>query len=284
MRELNGKVAVVTGAASGIGRALAERFAREGMKAVLADVEAPALLATEAALAQAGATVLAVPTDVSKAEAVEALARRTIEAFGAVHVVCNNAGVTGPVGPLWEATVADWEWTLGVNLRGVIHGIRAFVPRLLAQGGEGHVVNTASIAGLIAHARAAPYVASKHAVVALSEVLAKDLLIARSAVKVSVLCPGFVRTRIIDSARNRPADLAPPASTDATAGQEMEPMRRAVEGGIAPEAVADAALDAIRDERFYVLTHPEFNEVVRLRFDDVLEGRYPCLPPRRSEP
>jgi NAD(P)-dependent dehydrogenase (short-subunit alcohol dehydrogenase family) len=248
------------------------------MKIVLADVEASALAATEAALAQAGATVLAVPTDVSSGEAVQALARRTVDAFGAVHVVCNNAGVSGTIGPLWAASVSDWEWTLGVNLWGVVHGIRAFVPLLLEHGGEGHVVNTASIAGLLTTHRAGPYVASKHAVVALSEVLAKDLVLAGSSVKVSVLCPGFVRTRIMDSARNRPADAASP--TDPSAAESLEPMRRAVESGVAPEGIADAVLDAIREERFYILTHPGLDEAVRLRTDEILGGGYPSLLPR----
>ncbi len=176
MRELGGKVAVVTGAASGIGKSLATRFAAEGMKVVLADVEEGPLASTAAELEAAGRAVLAVPTDVTSGGAVASLRTRAIARFGAVHVVCNNAGVGGAAGPLWTLTEADWAWTLGVNLWGVVHGIRAFVPGMIAQG-EGHVVNTASIAGLISPALLGPYVATKHAVVALSsrKVLARDL-------------------------------------------------------------------------------------------------------------
>ncbi len=194
MKEFKGKVAVVTGAASGIGRAMAERFAAEGMKVVLADIEQEALAQAEAKMKAAGATVLAVRTDVSSASGVQALAGRTIDAFGAVHILCNNAGVPPVVGPSWELTEADWQWVLGVNLWGVLHGIRVFVPIMLGQDSEGHVVNTASMAGLLSLPWAATYDVAKHGVVTLSESLHGELAAVGSKLKVSVLCPGWVKT------------------------------------------------------------------------------------------
>jgi NAD(P)-dependent dehydrogenase (short-subunit alcohol dehydrogenase family) len=277
VKELANRVAVVTGAASGIGKALAKRFAAEGMKVVLADVEEGPLAEAEAELGALGGSVLAVRTDVSSGADVEALAAKTVERFGTFHVVCNNAGVGGGAGPSWTLTKEDWEWKLGVNLWGVVHGVRAFVPRLIEQG-EGHVVNTASIAGLLSPALMAPYVATKHAVVAMSEVLARDLEMIASKVRVSVLCPGFVRTRIAESHRNRPARLA---NTTQATGLEpaREMIRSLVDGGISPDVVAGCVVDAIREERFYVLPHPELLGAVKHRMDDVLLGRYPKLPP-----
>lgn len=280
MKDLAEKVAVVTGAASGIGQALATRFAAERMKVVLADVEAVPLARVADDLCAAGATVLAVPTDVGDAAAVDALARAAVAAFGAVHLVCNNAGVAGPGGPLWTLTEADWEWTLRVNLWGVVHGIRAFVPLLVAQG-EGHVVNTASMAGLLSPQLMGPYVASKHAVVAISEVLARDLEVAASPVRVSVLCPGFVRTRIAESARNRPASLADTSSqahAHPAAALAANMVQQAVAGGTSPDDVAEQVVAAVRDERFYVLTHPEMMGAVHHRNNDIVQGRYPRLP------
>jgi len=276
MRDLSGKVAVVTGGASGIGRALAERFAREGMKIVLADVEEKALSETREALAAGGAQVLAVPTDVSRAEQVDELARRTFDAFGTAHVVCNNAGVS-VAGPAWQPSEADWAWVLGVNLWGVIHGIRAFVPRLVSQG-EGHVVNTASIAGLISAPGMGPYCATKHAVVALSECLFHDLAIATSGkVKVSVLCPAWVNTRIAESDRNRPAS-APRRERERTSHeQRMEGLvRAAVAGGIPPHVVAEKVLAAIVGERFWILTHSKTKKGVERRLRGVVDGTDPA--------
>jgi NAD(P)-dependent dehydrogenase (short-subunit alcohol dehydrogenase family) len=277
MRDLHGKVAVVTGAASGIGRSMAGRFAAEGMKVVLADVEAGALAEAEAELKSGGATVLAVETDVSSGAAVEALAARTLEVFGAAHVICNNAGVGGVAGPLWTLTTADWDWTLRVNLWGVIHGLRVFVPILLAQGGEGHIVNTASVAGLTSAPFMAAYCATKHAVVTISEVLSKDLQLIDSTVKVSVLCPGFVRTRIADSGRNRPVDLRNPAQAPPSSGTMNmgNAVRQMVDAGTPPEMVADRVVAAIREERFYVLPHPEMKAGVQQRMDDILGERTP---------
>src|SRR5215469_10915747 len=209
MQEFPDKVAVVTGAASGIGFALAERFAREGMKVVLADVEGDALARAEAELRGRGATVRAVRTDVRQAGEVAALAEQTLAAFGGVHVVCNNAGVV-VFKSAWEHTLADWEWVLGVNLWGVIHGVRTFVPIMLRQGTEGHIVNTASMGGLVTGPFFGSYIVSKHGVVALSEVLALELARIGAPVKVSVLCPNVVRTNLMDSARNRPLALTNP--------------------------------------------------------------------------
>jgi NAD(P)-dependent dehydrogenase (short-subunit alcohol dehydrogenase family) len=273
MKDLGGKVAVVTGAASGIGKSLASRFAREGMKLVLADLEAGPLATAEAALRAAGADVLAVPTDVASTAAVDELAAKAFQRFGAVHVVCNNAGVGGGGGPIWMLTPADWEWTLNVNLRGVVNGIRAFVPKMIEQR-EGHVINTASIAGLLSPPMMGPYVATKHAVVAISEVLARDLEIVASPVRVSVLCPGFVKTRIAESHRNRPSDLGETSPAGEAAGHMIQKL---VEAGISPDVVADRVVEAMAADRFYILPHPELNIGIQRRFEDILEGRYPRL-------
>ncbi len=277
MKNFTGRVAVITGAASGLGRAMAERFAREGMRLALADVNAGDLARAETELRAAGAAVIGVRTDVSKAGDVEALAARTLEAFGAVHLVVNNAGVS-PLGALWENTIADWQWALGVNLWGVIHGVRVFTPILLAQAaqadGEGHIVNTASVSGLIAPPGMGVYNVTKHAVVALTETLHHDLARRGSRVKCSLLCPAYVPTGIADSARNRPAALSEPLrerSADDLALEEG--LRRAVRSGrITAAEVAQAVLDAVREERFYILTHPKILGAVRARMEDILAG------------
>jgi NAD(P)-dependent dehydrogenase (short-subunit alcohol dehydrogenase family) len=275
VQDLKGKVAVVTGAASGIGNAVATRLAGEGMKVVLADIEEGPLADAEKKLADDGASVLAVPTDVTKADQMDALAEKTFATFGTAHVVHNNAGVaTG--GPMWTLTEADWQWVLGVNLWGVIHGVRVFVPRLVEQG-EGHVVNTASMAGLTSAPMMGPYNVSKHGVVTLSETLAAELALHGSPVKVSVLCPGWVNTRINKADRNRPAELQPPDGADTTM---MDMGRQLLDGllksGLQPSEVASRVLDAIREERFYILTHPEMTPMVQQRMEDILQGRNPA--------
>ena len=274
MQNFRNKVAVVTGAASGIGRALAQTFAREGMKVVLADVEEAALEDAARSLRDSGAETLAVPADVANAGDVERLAERTIGTFGAVHVVCNNAGVAVS-GPPWTHTLADWEWVLGVNLWGVIHGVRVFTPILLAQGVEAHIVNTGSMSGLTCTPNMAIYGVTKHGVVALSETLHHELTAIGSPVKVSVLCPGFVDTRIRDSARNRPAHLAGTSSdpTDRAAADAI--VKRLLASGLKPAQVAEAVLDAIRTERLYVFPAPELRARIRPRFDAILDGRDP---------
>lgn len=282
MKEFKDKTAVVTGAASGIGRALAEKFAAEGMKVVLADIEEEALAKVEREMKEDGATVLAVRTDVSKGAAVEQLADKTFEAFGAVHVLCNNAGVSPVTGASWELTEADWKWVLGVNLWGVLHGIRAFVSRMLEQDSEGHIVNTASVAGLLSLPWGAPYCVAKHGVVTLSESLHGELANVGSKLKVSVLCPAWVKTQLMDAERNRPADLRnePGSSTSRPQAVVTEQTVRAlVAGGTDASVIADLVVDAIRDERFYVLPHPEWKEQVRTRMEGILDERNPSTEP-----
>jgi NAD(P)-dependent dehydrogenase (short-subunit alcohol dehydrogenase family) len=274
MKDFKDKVAVITGAASGIGRALAERCAAEGMKAVLADVEAGALAKAEAEMKASGAAVIGVRTDVSKAADIDALARKALDAFGAVHLLCNNAGI-GTAGTIWETSLADWEWTMGVNLWGVIHGIRVFVPIMLAQDVECHIVNTASIAGLLSGPGLGPYKVTKHGVVTLSETLYHELAERQAKVKVSVLCPGVVNTRIMEGARNRPEHLPPSAPVSRAAGESWELLRQMVQAGLSPELVADAVFKAVREEQFYILTSPADKEWVRSRMEDILQERNP---------
>lgn len=275
MKEFKDKVAVVTGAASGIGNALAQRFASAGMKIVLADVEPAALEQATREIAATGAATLAVRTDVSKGPEVERLAQATLDKFGAVHVVCNNAGVVlASPAPAWMNTVADWEWVLGVNLWGVIHGVRVFTPILLAQGVEGHIVNTASMAGMISGPGMATYNVSKFGVVTLSESLHHELTMLGSPVHVSVLCPGFVNTHIFDAARNRPAELAETANMPGS--EEMEQLgRQLLAAGSPPSLVADIVFEAIRNDRFYIFPHPEWKQFIRARMEGILEERNP---------
>ena len=279
MDELGGKVAVVTGGASGIGFAMAERFATEGMNVVVADIEEGALDAAVKTLAEHGADVIGVPTDVADAPSVSALADAALERFGAIHVVCNNAGVGGHGFTSWESG-PDWQWVLGVNLWGVVHGVQTFVPILLAQN-EGHIVNTASVAGLMSVPMMAPYAASKHAVLALSEALFHELSFKGSAVKVSVVCPGFVRTNIADSQRNWPAQLGPAPGIDGDdpIRQGMQQMFRGmIAGGVEPAALAEAVVDAIRTGRFMVLNDPDLARAT-LAFREVeIDGGDPQMP------
>lgn len=277
MERLEGRVAVVTGAASGIGRALAHRLGGEGMRVVLADVEPGALAEAERALGAAGVETLAVRTDVSDEASVRALADAALARFGAVHLVCNNAGVMGGAGLTWEVPPEDWAWVLGVNLHGVLHGVRTFVPILIAQE-EGHVLNTASMAALLSLPLASPYVVSKHAVLALSEALFHELAGRAPHVGVSVLCPEAVDTRIVDAERNRPAALRPAQAVETPERRLVdEATRKALAGATAPEVIADRAVRAIRERRFYVLAEDAWRDAAHSRCEDIRQARNPRL-------
>jgi NAD(P)-dependent dehydrogenase (short-subunit alcohol dehydrogenase family) len=278
VKEFKGRVAVVTGAASGIGRGLAERFGAEGMKVVLGDIEEQALRQAEAEMREKGVDVIGVVTDVSRPEQVENLAQQTLNAFGGVHIVCNNAGVvggSGGFGRTWESTLKDWQWILGVNLWGVINGVRTFLPIMLEKGDEGHIVNTSSFAGMMGGGGI--YGVTKQAVVALSESLFSELKVAGAKVGVSVLCPAWVKTSLADAARNRPKELtntaeAPPNAQSAAAEQMI---RNFLDGGLPPSEIADQVMTAIREEKLYILTHPEMDDIIRTRFDNILARRNP---------
>lgn len=274
MDDLTGKVAVVTGAASGIGYGLATAFAREGMKVVLADIEADALRAATEKLRADGADALDVVTDVSVEDQVIDLATTTYSHFGTAHIVCNNAGVGGAGGPLWEIAQAGWDWAFGVNLWGVLHGIRAFTPRLVEQG-EGHIVNTASVAGLKALPFMGPYTATKHAVVGISEALALELAMTGAAVKVSVLCPGFIRTRLFESERNWPDALGDaPVLAESVIGDAVKGL---IDGGGDPADLAQRVVDAIRAEDFFILSDPDHAWVPEARGEEARRGGQPGL-------
>lgn len=256
MQQLSGKVAVVTGAASGIGLALAERFVAERMGVALADVEEDALSAATNRLEDLGANVLGVRADVSVAGDLERLHDTVLEHFGAAHVLCNNAGVAGHGYSTWESSASEWDWVLGVNVFGVVNGLRAFVPTLLDQG-EGHVVNVASAASFVTAPFMGPYCSSKHAVLAISEALFYELAFRGSAVKVTVVCPYWVRTQIMDSGRNWPSELGTdPGVNRGDPGGDMiyEMFRAGVVDGLDPAVLAGQIVDAIRTERFMVLT------------------------------
>jgi len=278
MKDFEGKVAVVTGAASGIGQEIAKRCVQVGMNVVLADIDEAALAQTASELRAAGGTVLGVKTDVSKRRDVEELAHQTLDAFGQVHLLFNNAGV-GAGGAPWEATWNDWEWVIGVNLWGVIHGVKVFTPLMLAQNTECHIVNTSSNAGLIVGGFSAPYSVTKHAVVALSESLYLTLQQRNSLVRVSVLCPGLVRTNIGDAERHRPIEMRnepAPLSPQMQAGRTA--FLRLIEESMPPQQVAEAVFDAIENERFYIFTHPEWTELIRMRTDKLLCMENPQSP------
>ncbi|MDO8361443.1 MAG: SDR family NAD(P)-dependent oxidoreductase [Actinomycetota bacterium] len=259
MKDLRGKVAVVTGAGSGIGRSLVHAFAAEGMKVVLADVNEAGMRAVEAELAERGTEVLPVLCDTAQEADVHALAQRTLEHFGGAHVLCNNAGVAGKGDP-WGGPISAWDWVIGINLYGVVHGIRAFLPIMQDQG-EGHIVNTASMAGLIALPGAAAYNATKSAVVAISEGLFIEMKGTGSPVGVSVLCPGFVKTNLV-TGQQWPDRLGPPPPEPSTPiGQMISTLlTESVANGVDPAGIAAEVLQAIRTDRFWILTHPEMRQ------------------------
>ena len=273
MRDLQGKVAVVTGAASGIGRAMAERFAQEGMKVVLSDIEETALQAAVQTLKQQEYEVMGVVTDVAQPESVDELARQTLAAYGKVNLVCNNAGVFLPMKPMWESTVKDWRWIFGVNVWGVINGVRAFVPIMLQQDEPGHIVNTASQAGLVSSNSI--YSVTKHAVVAISEGLSAQLKLQNANVSVSVLCPLFVETRIMESERNRPADLYNAGRPEASNPFQMREVTP-------PSEEAERVLQAVLEDRFYIFPHMDtVDDNVRYRFDNIINRSNPEPRPMR---
>jgi NAD(P)-dependent dehydrogenase (short-subunit alcohol dehydrogenase family) len=268
--EFAGRVAVVTGAGSGIGRALAQRCATEGMHVVAADVEPDALDETVASI---GGDAIGVPTDVSDGDQVAALADQAYRAFGAVDLLCNNAGVF-QAGLVWARTEADWRWVLGVNVWGIVHGIRAFVPRMIAQGTDGHVVNTSSLAGVVSNAFSGPYNVSKFAALALSECLAHDLHATGSSIGASVLVPGAVDTRIWDSARNRPSALAAGMGAEDAAFVDKA-LHDLIGNGVDPATVAGLVFDAVRDGTFLIPTSPGYENQVRHRADELVARRAP---------
>ena len=270
MRDFQDRVAVITGGASGIGRGIAQCCAARGMKVVLADIEADALQATTQELEAGGTAVLPVVVDVSKAADIEALAQQTLDTFGGVHLLFNNAGVAAG-SSAWESTLADWEWVMGINLWGVIHGLQTFVPIMLAQGSGAHIVNTASIAGLIPSGTTAPYQVTKHAVVGLTEHLHHTLVEQDAKIDVSVLCPAWVKTKIMDSGRNRPAELKNVDDVPLTPEQEaaFEAAQQLIANGMSPRQIGEIVFEAIEAKKLYILTHPDFNHLVQERMNAI---------------
>jgi NAD(P)-dependent dehydrogenase (short-subunit alcohol dehydrogenase family) len=278
MNELSGKVAAVTGAASGLGRAMALAFASEGMDLALADVDEPGLKNTGDLVSSHGVKTYAMRVDVSKQDQVDEFAARAVAKLKAVHLVCNNAGVAVS-GAAWENSSAEWQWILGVNLWGAVHGVRAFAPRLIAQD-EGHIVNTASVAGLISPPGMGAYCVTKHAVVALSESLHHDLRERGSRVGVSVLCPAYVPTGIADSERNLPPGISGSEKSTERLAKEAALRKAVAAGKLSADDVARAVVAAVKENRFYILTHPAIKGAVRARMEDILEERTPRDPLR----
>ena len=283
MKEFKDKVAVVTGAASGIGWGLAEQCAGEGMKVVITDIEEAALKETEQALKAAGADVLAVVTDVSRLKDIETLAQKALDTYGGVHLLFNNAGVqvgAGSSKPLWENTPADWEWVLGVNLWGVIYGTKVFIPIMLNQDTDCHIVNTSSMAGLITEPTLVIYAVTKAGVIKLSEGLYLQLKQMQSKVGVSVLCPAFVSSRLGDAVRNRPDELQNAPDEPGETGQPVlsSSLRKDDWDVLSPEQCAEIVFTAIREDTFYILTHPMIKTLTKQRLDNILLGLNPEMP------
>jgi NAD(P)-dependent dehydrogenase (short-subunit alcohol dehydrogenase family) len=284
VKEFKGKVAVVTGAASGMGLAFSHKFADEGMSVVLADIESEPLAMAEAALKEKGGAVLAVRTNVMTEDDVNRLADAAFSRFGNVHIVCNNAGVAASAASLrsrpWESSIADWQWTFGVNFMGVLYGIRAFIPRMLANGDEGHIVNTASMAGLLTAAN--PYNISKHGVVCLTEGIYKEFKEMGARLSASVLCPGLINTAILDSERNRPSEFGPPTDRSVLRPEVQRwssNFEAALKAGYEPEEVARQVFDAIRDDHFYIFPAQQgVLDAVKVRMTGIIEQRNPDVP------
>ena len=280
MEEFQGRVAVITGGASGLGLAMAQRFADAGMNIVIGDIEAEPLAMAEAAIAAKGVKVLPLRIDVAKADGVEALAESAYRHFGAVHVLCNNAGVGGSPGAMWELSLEDWRWVIDVDLWSVIYGVRSFVPRMIAGGEEAHVVNTASVAGLVTGAVGAPYTVAKFGVVALSEQLYYELGRGGHNVGVSVLCPGFVNTNIYDSGRNRQSEYGQAEVTPTAEGEQRRAMLQAMRNTMMqPAEIGELVFEAERTRNLYIVpTGSEaLDSAVRNRLENVVERRNPAL-------
>ena len=272
MEEFAGRTAIVTGAGSGMGKAFALRWGAEGMNVVIGDIQQDALDATAAELIAAGAPVVALRTDVSKLADIEALADAAEERFGKIHLVNNNAGVEGYLdGPIWEATAKDWDWTLSVNLMSVIYGIRTFVPRMIAHGEPGHVVNTCSMTSVIAATNM--YGICKHAILAMTEVLAQDLRRAGANIGATGLCPGIIATNLFHGSRNRPAALTNESGAMSTSGASIrETMHAALSKGMPPSEVADLLVTAVRGNKQYLLTDHEWDSRIIARHEAILAG------------
>ena len=276
MRDLNGKVAVITGGASGIGLAMAERFGREGVKLVIADIQQDAIERAVVALKATGFEATGVRTDVARYSDVEALAQATLDAFGKVHIVVNNAGVS-ITGPTWKMSLDDWRWVLDVNFWGVVHGVKAFTPILMEQGEPGHMVNTASLASFVGIGEHSPYCASKAACLSISQSLRSELIAANTQIGVSVVCPGMVATDIHRSWRNRPAADRPWSDREWN-DESVRAHSDAFQGaGIAPELIAEATLDAILTDRFYVFRSEGVQPYLESLLNPILKAEAPPL-------
>ena len=291
MRDFEGKVAVVTGGASGIGYAMAERFAAEGMKLVLADIEQEALDRAVADLRGRGADAIGHRTDVASYAHVEALAKRTIERFGKVHIICNNAGVS-ITGPTWMMSLDDWRWVWNVNVWGVVHGIKAFVPLLLDHGEEAHIINTGSLASFNGNGDHAPYCSSKAAVLGISQSLYSEMKAMMTNIGVSIACPGMVATRIHESWRNRPQDDRPWSDREFADGQFRDGSAVFQGRGIAPDAIADSVIEAVKEDRFYVFTGETWPLFLEATLGKAMRGENPRVvtwgldrrPPEERQP
>jgi len=280
MREFRDRVAVVTGGGSGIGAALCWRWARAGMKVVVADIDLAAAERVSTALEAAEHVAIAAKVDVSRAPEVEQLALLAYRTYGSVDLLCNNAGIvpSGRYRPIWEYPLEDWQWALDVNLMGVVHGIRSFVPRMLEQKTPAHIVNTASVAGLVSGAGSPVYSASKHAVVRATEALYASLRDLGAPIGVTLLCPGLVNTRIYESERNRPQDLRPTGGAAAEVPELQAVAAELYAHALSPEAVAEQVFDAVNADRLYQITSDRYDDAIRDRADAILARRNPVFP------